>query len=133
MPRSASFALVCAIHAWVLGFAVAAAQPPPPPPPPPVHVVVPRPIYGEHEGWAFHQRAAGAIDGKVIAIDYRSGTITVHTQHRGIMEVIVLPSTSIEAQKTGFDTIADIVPGERVHVLLSRRGNNFIAQIINLR
>ena len=59
--------------------------------------------------------------------------MTVHTQHRGLMDVVVLPSTSIQASENGFHTIADIVRGERVHVFLSQRGDHFFAEIINLK
>jgi hypothetical protein len=133
MPRSRSFALVYASFAWVFGIGSAAAQPMPHPP------RVPHPIYGERiygergEAGAFHHRNAGAIDGQVVSIDYRTGTMTVHTQHRGLMDVVVLPSTSIQASENGFHTIADIVRGERVHVFLSQRGDHFFAEIINLK
>jgi len=89
-------------------------------------------IYGER-GEVFRQRYAGAIDGRVVGIDYGSGTMTVLTRHRGLIDVVVLPSTSIQALSRGFRTIADIVKGEHVHVLMSRRGDHFIAQIINLK
>jgi hypothetical protein len=131
MPRCSWFALVFAVFVPALASGIAQAQPLPPPPrvlPPP------RAFYGERgEAFAFRQRNAGAIDGQVIGINYASGTMTVRTRRRGIIDVMVLPSTSIQARQSGFQTIADIVRGERVHVLMSRRGARFIAQIIILK
>ena len=123
MPRSWSFALVCALF---LPLRAASAEPTP-------TALAPHSLYGERgEAAAYHQRNAGAIEGRVVAVDYKSGMITLHTG-KGPVVVVVLPSTSIQAEKSGFHTIADIVKGERVHVLVSQRGEHFIAQIINIK
>jgi hypothetical protein len=75
----------------------------------------------------------GVIDGEVVAVDHRAGTLSVQTQHRGRIDVIVLPSTNIQDSKNRFHTIADVARGDRVEVFVSQRGPSYIAQIINLR
>jgi hypothetical protein len=74
---------------------------------------------------------AGTIDGEVVAVDYRAGTIGVQSGGRRV-DVVVLPSTNIQGHDN-FHTIADIAKGSHVEVILSRRGDTFIAQIIRLR
>ena len=50
------------------------------------------------------------------------------------MDVTVLPSTTIQSStNNAFHSIADIVKGQRIQVVMSQRGNNFIAEIIHLR
>jgi len=78
-------------------------------------------------------RNGGIIEGQVVAVDYRAGTIAVQTPNRGRVDVIVLPSTNIQDVKNKFHTIADIDRGARVQVFTSQRGALFIAQIIHLR
>jgi hypothetical protein len=78
------------------------------------------------------QRNAGSIRGHVIGVDYRSGIITVQNRRGRTLDILVLPSTNISG-RSGFQTIADISRGAQVHVIMSRRGDHFIAQIINLR
>ncbi len=127
MFRSWFAALVFAAFAFgaQLGVAPALAKKSPPPAAPPSY---------DEEGRAAvpRQRAAGSINGRVVAIDYRSGMMTVDAP-RGRFDVIVLPSTNIQGPNGGFRTIADVVRGAKVHVLMSQRGNEFIAQIITLK
>jgi len=80
---------------------------------------------------ALRAKDAGTIDGEVVAVDYRAGTIAVQAGSRRVV-VVVLPSTNI-AGNDSFDTIADIKKGSRVHVILSRRAGTYIAQIIRLQ
>ena len=80
---------------------------------------------------ALRAKDAGTIDGEVVAVDYRAGTIAVQAGSRRVV-VVVLPSTNI-AGNDNFDTIADIKKGSRVHVILSRRAGTYIAQIIRLQ
>jgi hypothetical protein len=75
---------------------------------------------------------AGVIDGVVSAVDYRSGMMSVQMLSRRI-DVLVLPSTTIQSSTNTFHTIADIVKGQRVQVVMSQRGNSFVAEIIHLR
>jgi hypothetical protein len=74
---------------------------------------------------------AGTIEGTVVAVDYREGTIAVQSGTRRI-DVVVLPSTNIQGHDN-FHTIADIQKGSHVVVILSERAGTFIAQIIRLR
>ncbi|MBD5604040.1 MAG: hypothetical protein IAI48_02970 [Candidatus Eremiobacteraeota bacterium] len=74
---------------------------------------------------------AGTIDGEVVAVDYRSGTMSVQSATRHL-DVVVLPSTNIVGGDT-FHTIADIKKGSHVRVSLSLRAGTYIAQIIHLR
>ncbi|MGP6157271.1 MAG: hypothetical protein ACLPYS_07150 [Vulcanimicrobiaceae bacterium] len=82
---------------------------------------------------ALQARNGGVLDGQVVAIDRRAGTLSIQTQNRGRVDVIVLPSTNIQDSKNKFHTIADIDRGDRVDVFVSQRGSLFIAQIIHLR
>jgi hypothetical protein len=74
---------------------------------------------------------AGTIEGDVVAVDYRTGTIAVQSGSRRL-EIVVLPSTNIVGSDK-FHTIADIQKGSRVVVILSQRGGTYSAQIIRLR
>jgi hypothetical protein len=77
-------------------------------------------------------RNAGVIEGVVFAVDYRAGMISVQMPTRRL-DVVVLPSTTIQSSTNAFHTIADIVKGQRVQVFMSQRGNSYIAEIIHLR
>jgi hypothetical protein len=77
-------------------------------------------------------RYAGIIDGVVSGVDYRSGTMSVQMPNRRI-DIVVLPSTTIQSTTNAFHTIADIVKGQRVQVFMSQRGNSYVAEIIHLR
>jgi hypothetical protein len=125
MPRPLLFALVCATLTAPFSASSASADP--------ARLMPRRPIWVEREGVVVHQRYAGAINGRVVSIDYGTGLLTVDTPRRGRMLVTILPSTSIQGQRGAFHTIADIARGERVHVVMSRRGDAFIAQIITIR
>jgi|HubBroStandDraft_6_1064221.scaffolds.fasta_scaffold588231_1 hypothetical protein len=78
------------------------------------------------------QRNGGQIRGHVMNVDYRSGMMTVQARNGRILDILVLPSTNISG-RSGFQTIADIARGAQVHVIMSRRGNSFIAQLITIR
>ena len=75
---------------------------------------------------------AGTLDGQVVAIDYRAGTMSVQAGSRRV-DVVVLPSTNIQGPGNSFRTIADIHKGAHVRVLMSQRGETYTAQLINLR
>ncbi len=74
---------------------------------------------------------AGTIDGSVVAIDYRAGTMSVQSGSRKV-DIVVLPSTNIQGPGNAFHTIADIQKGAHVRVLMSQRGSTFTAQLIHL-
>src|SRR5271166_1018333 len=76
-------------------------------------------------------RYAGVIEGQVVAVDYRSGIMSVQTGNRRI-DVIVLPSTNIQGHNNNFHSIADISKGARIQVFMSQRGPNYVAEIIHL-
>lgn len=81
----------------------------------------------------FQTRNGGVLQGEVVAVDRRAGTLSIRTQNRGLVDVIVLPSTNIHDSKNAFHTIADIARGARIEVFVSQKGQLFIAQIIHLR
>lgn len=83
------------------------------------------------DGASVRAKNAGTIEGDVVAVDYRTGTIAVQAGSRRV-EIVVLPSTNI-AGNDKFHTIADIQKGTHVQVILSRRAGTYIAQIIHLR
>jgi hypothetical protein len=86
---------------------------------------------GDAEQPLVRAKNAGTIEGEVVAVDYRAGTIVVQSGGRRV-DVVVLPSTNIQGHDN-FHTIADIAKGSRVSVILSERAGTFIAQIIRLR
>jgi hypothetical protein len=88
------------------------------------------PVAGAEQS-AVRARNAGTIEGEVVSVDYRAGTIEVQAGARRI-DVVVLPSTNI-AGHDNFHTIADIQKGTHVEVILSERAGTYIAQIIRLR
>jgi hypothetical protein len=108
MPR---FLVVLAFVASFAGasFAASAADPPP----------------------QVRAKDAGTIEGDVVGVDYRTGTIAVQSGARRI-EIVVLPSTNIVGSDK-FHTISDIQKGSHVVVILSQRAGTYSAQIIRLR
>ena len=129
MLRSSSLALACTVLAGLLAPGPAAANPPPTAFVPAGH----RPHAIRSYDFATpRSRNAGAFEGRVTSVDYQSNTITVQGAGRR-MEIVVLPSTTIQADQNGFHTIADIARGSHIHVLLSQRGDAYFAQFINLK
>jgi hypothetical protein len=108
MPR---FLVVLAFVASFAGASLAASAADPPP--------------------VVRAKNAGTVEGDVVAVDYRTGTISVQSGSRRI-EIVVLPSTNIVGSDK-FHTIADIQKGSHVVVILSQRGGTYSAQIIRLR
>jgi len=76
-------------------------------------------------------KAAGTIEGQVLSIDYGASTMSVDSGGKTI-DVRILPSTNIEGGGDDFHSIADIKKGQRLRVLLSKRGSTYSAQIITL-
>jgi len=77
-------------------------------------------------------RDAGAFAGKIVAVDYGTGRITVAARGRS-RDFALLPSTQIQSDADGFRTIADLAVGTPVDVLASERDGVFTAQIVRLR
>lgn len=77
-------------------------------------------------------RAHGALHGVVAAVDYGEARIDIET-HDGRVRVAVLPSTTIFRGKSGYATLADLVPGAYVDVSVSEVGGQLVAQIIRIR
>jgi len=128
MPRVPLLALVLVALMQTVSALPAAAAPRP--------LATLAPYLEDREDYAgpmpVRQRNGGQIRGHVIGVDYRSGVMTVQGRNGRVLDILVLPSTTISG-RSGFQTISDISRGAQVHVIMSRRGNNFIAQIITLR
>jgi hypothetical protein len=77
-------------------------------------------------------RAHGALHGVVAAVDYGQARIEVETRD-GRFRVAVLPSTTIFRGKSGYATLADLVPGAYVDVSVSEVGGQLVAQIIRIK
>ncbi len=78
-------------------------------------------------------RNAGTVEGQVVGVDYKTGLLTLQAG-RTRYDVLILPSTNIQGgEKAGFRTIADIARGSKVQILMSKRGSQYIAQMIRLR
>jgi hypothetical protein len=78
-------------------------------------------------------RNGGTIDGRLTTVDYQRGVLGVDAGSRGRMSVSVMPSTSIQGRDTGYHTVTDLRPGERVQILSSIADGKYVAQIIRIR
>jgi hypothetical protein len=131
LPRVAAFvhraavAAVHVVHPHPRPATPVDAQPVPPPPPPPA-------VTPQHDD-AERARNAGVLDGQVVSVDYQRGMIGLQTVDRGLIDVMILPSTNIQGHGDSFHTIADIARGSRLRVFLSQRAGQLFAQIIHLR
>jgi len=81
---------------------------------------------------AAHAKDRGVVAGDVAEIDYGRGVITLHTQHRGKLEIVVSPSTSILDRNNEYGTISDISRGSRLSVFISEVDGRLVAQIIHI-
>lgn len=75
---------------------------------------------------------AGAIDGEVVSVDYRTGHFSVKAGGM-TYDIVVLPSTDFQGPTNAFRGITDIKKGAHVSVMLSQRASTYTAQIIHLR
>lgn len=75
---------------------------------------------------------AGAVDGEVTSVDYRTSHFTVRAGGM-TYDVVVLPSTDFEGPTNAFRGITDIKKGAHLSVMLSQRATTYVAQIIHLR
>ncbi|MDQ6932948.1 MAG: hypothetical protein M3160_07205 [Candidatus Eremiobacteraeota bacterium] len=74
----------------------------------------------------------GVVGGQVLDIDYGRGLITLQTQRKVKLEIVVLPSTSILGRDSDYGTISDIARGSRLSVFISEVDGRLVAQIIHI-
>lgn len=78
-------------------------------------------------------RARGVVSGEIIGVDYAHGTLRLQTA-RGVLDITVLPGTSILRRGDEYGTIADLARGTRVAVYVSQIvGGRLFAQLIRIR
>ena len=74
----------------------------------------------------------GVIEGRVTAVDYQRGTLSVDTASQGKLDVSVMPSTSVQSDDPGYHTLTDVAKGSKVQIFISKSAGKAIAQIIRL-
>lgn len=77
-------------------------------------------------------RDGGLIDGQVTSVDYQRSVMGVRTASRGLMDVTVMPSTSIQSKVAGYHTFTDVKSGQHVQIYSSVTGGKYVAQIIRI-
>ena len=105
MVRSGIFALLI----------IAAGSPSPKPSPSPV---------GARDG--------GIVHGRIVSIDYFARRMEVRARRNQLVDVYILPSTSIQGKTDGYHSIVDLKKGETVDVLTSIVGRRTNAEIIKI-
>jgi len=79
-----------------------------------------------------HARARGVVSGLIVGVDYAYGTLRLQTAH-GVLDITILPGTSIVRRKDEYGTIADLARGTRVEVYVSQiAGGRLFAQLIRI-
>jgi hypothetical protein len=78
-------------------------------------------------------RDGGVIAGRITGIDFQRSTVHVASPARGLVEVDVMPSTSIQTKAPGYHAIADLRVGDRVDIYSSVSDGKYVAQIIRIR
>ena len=73
----------------------------------------------------------GYVAGRVTSIDYQQGALTVATA-RGSVDVMTMPTTSVQSADPGYHTITDVQKGSTVQIYTARVGGKLVAQIIRL-
>lgn len=81
---------------------------------------------------AAETREGGTIVGRVTAVDYQRGTLSVDTGAQGKVDVSVMPSTSVQSDEPGYHTLTDVAKGSKVQIFVSKSAGKAIAQIIRL-
>jgi hypothetical protein len=79
---------------------------------------------GAHDG--------GVLHGQIVSIDYFERRMEVRARRNRLVDVHILPSTSIQGKADGYHSIADLKKGETVDVLTSVEGRRTNAEIIKL-
>jgi hypothetical protein len=77
-------------------------------------------------------RDGGEIAGVIDSVDYQRNAVGVRT-HKGVLDVNVMPSTSIQASDSAYHSITDLKPGLRVSIMSSVSNGKYVAQIIRIR
>jgi len=77
-------------------------------------------------------RDGGVLHGKIVRIDYFDRRMQVLAQRKRVVEVYILPSTTIQGKAAGYHTIADLKKGTVVDVMTSVEGGRTNAEIITL-
>ena len=77
-------------------------------------------------------RARGVITGSVVGVDYAHGVVRL-ISGRGVLDIVILPGTSIIRPGNQYGTIADLVRGTRVAVYVSQVGGRLMAELIRIR
>jgi hypothetical protein len=77
--------------------------------------------------------SAETISGIVTRIDYASGKIHVQARNGRTYVVTASPSTTIaEHDKSSYEDLSDVRPGEHVHIEASRANGHLDAEVITL-
>ena len=77
-------------------------------------------------------RDGGVIEGRVTAVDYQRGTLSVDTGSQGKVDVSTMPSTSVQSDDPGYHSLTDVAKGSRVQIFISKTAGKAVAQIIRL-
>jgi hypothetical protein len=77
-------------------------------------------------------RDGGVIEGRITGIDFRRSMLNVDSPARGHLEVIIMPSTSIQTKVPGYHGITDLRSGDRVEIFSSLSAGKYVAQIIRI-
>lgn len=91
--------------------------------PKPLPSVMPSPA-SAHDG--------GIVHGRILSIDYFARRMEVRARRNRLVDVYILPSTSIQGKASGYHSIADLKKGETVDVLTSVEGHRTNAEIIKI-
>ena len=74
----------------------------------------------------------GVVHGSIVSIDYFDRRMELRARRNRLVDVHILPSTSIQAKASGYHSIADLKKGETVDVLTSIVGGRTNAEIIKI-
>lgn len=77
-------------------------------------------------------RDGGVLHGQIVSIDYFDRRMEVRARRNQLVDVYILPSTSIQGKASGYHSIVDLKKGETVDVLTSIAGRRTNAEIIKL-
>jgi hypothetical protein len=74
----------------------------------------------------------GVVHGSIVSIDYFERRMELRARRNRLVDVHILPSTSIQGKASGYHSIADLKKGETVDVLTSVVGHRTNAEIIKI-
>lgn len=78
-------------------------------------------------------RDGGIVQGRIVSIDYFERRMELRERRNRMVDVYILPSTSIQGKANDYHSIADLRKGETVDVLTSVEGRRTNAEIIKIR